>query len=212
MSKPNRLKSLWIRNHGHQQVRHRTPVTETLCQGHWHSKCLRRTKIYNNNKAVFQWAVSVTSKVIKNLNLRENIFHKCEQSKDVNVNHIPGIIKPSDIFTKKIKRKHTLQKSQWLHDGLPPWVSEIQSQNPLTNYILWKNSLLLFHTVGTNSYRQSRTKKRRSRTRHSNHSGNLTGSQTDRIKRSFLHCSWQGGVEGSWVNESWPQHLSIICS
>ena len=32
------------------------------------------TKIYNDNKAAVQWAASVTSKGIKHLNLRENMF------------------------------------------------------------------------------------------------------------------------------------------
>ena len=62
-----------------------------------------RTKIYNDNKAAVQWAASVTSKGIKHLNLRENIVRKCHQSKDVNVEHVPGIINPSDIFTKEMK-------------------------------------------------------------------------------------------------------------
>ena len=37
-SKPNRLKFLWSRNHGHQRVRHRTQVTETLFQRYWNSR------------------------------------------------------------------------------------------------------------------------------------------------------------------------------
>ena len=37
-SKPNRLKFLLGQNHGRQRVRHRTPVTETSCQRHWHSR------------------------------------------------------------------------------------------------------------------------------------------------------------------------------
>ena len=33
-----------------------------------------RTKIYNDNKAVAQWAASVNTKGIKNLNFRENML------------------------------------------------------------------------------------------------------------------------------------------
>ena len=32
------------------------------------------TKIYNNNNSAVQWEASVTSKVIKHLNLQENMF------------------------------------------------------------------------------------------------------------------------------------------
>ena len=59
-----------------------------------------RTKIYNDNKAAVQWAASVTSKGIKHLNLREKLVRECHQSKNVDVEHIPGIINPSNIFTK----------------------------------------------------------------------------------------------------------------
>ena len=58
------------------------------------------TKICNINKAAVQWADSVASKGIKHLNFRENMVYGCNQSKDVDADHIPGIINPSDIFTK----------------------------------------------------------------------------------------------------------------
>ena len=44
------------RNNGHQQVRHRNRVTETLCQRHWNSRGILSHKIYNDNKADVQWA------------------------------------------------------------------------------------------------------------------------------------------------------------
>ena len=59
-----------------------------------------RTKTHKDNKATVQWAASVTSKLIKPLNLQENMVFECHHSKDVDVDHIPGIINPSDIFTK----------------------------------------------------------------------------------------------------------------
>ena len=62
-----------------------------------------RTKIYNDNKAAVQWASSLTSKGIKHLNLQENMFWECHQSKDVDVEHITCIINTSDIFTKEMK-------------------------------------------------------------------------------------------------------------
>ena len=61
------------------------------------------TIIYNDNKAAVKWVASVTSKVIKHLNLEENIVREWHQSKDVDVEHIPGIINPSNIFTKEMK-------------------------------------------------------------------------------------------------------------
>ena len=47
------------------------------------------TKIYNDNKVAVQWAASVTSQVIKHLNLKETMVRECHQSKDVDVKHIP---------------------------------------------------------------------------------------------------------------------------
>ena len=62
-----------------------------------------RTKINNDNKASVQWAASVTSKVIKNLNLQENMAQEFHQSKYVEVEHISGIINPSNIFRKEMR-------------------------------------------------------------------------------------------------------------
>ena len=61
------------------------------------------TKIYNNNKTAVHWAASVTSKGIKHLNLKENMVQECYQSKYIYVEHIPGIINPSDIFMNEMK-------------------------------------------------------------------------------------------------------------
>ena len=59
-----------------------------------------RTKIYNGKQADVQWAPPLTSKGIKHLNLREKLVRECHQSKNVDVEHIPGIINPSNIFKK----------------------------------------------------------------------------------------------------------------
>ena len=71
-----------------------------------------KTKIYNDNKASFQWAASVTSKGINNLNLRENMVRGCNQSKDVDVKHFHIIINTSDIFTKEMK-DNTHSRNIW---------------------------------------------------------------------------------------------------
>ena len=63
------------------------------------------TKIYNDNKAAVQWAASLTSKGIKHLNFQGNIVRECHQSKHVDVDNIPEIINPSNIFMKEIKDK-----------------------------------------------------------------------------------------------------------
>ena len=42
-------------------------------------------------------------KIIQASKLLINMVRECQQSKDVDVEHIPGIINPSDIFTKKMK-------------------------------------------------------------------------------------------------------------
>ena len=98
------------------------------------------------------------------------------------------------------ERQHTLQKSRRLHDGLPPGFSEIHSQRSLTYYSCWQTPSIIFHTVRTNSSRQSRTQNRRSRTRGSKNSGNSVESQKDRFKRSSLHFYRRGGVDESRAN------------
>ena len=50
--------------------------------------------MYNDNKAAVQWEYFVTSKGINHFNLRENMVGECHQSKDVDIDHIPGFINP----------------------------------------------------------------------------------------------------------------------
>ena len=76
------------------------------------------TKIYNGNKACIQWAITVTKKCIKNLNLRENMVCERHQCKDMEVEHISEIINPSDIFTKEMKENtnyHNLRNSMMVY-------------------------------------------------------------------------------------------------
>ena len=87
----------------------------------------------------------MTSKVIKNLNLRENIFHKCQQSKDVNVNHIPGIIKPSDIFTKEIKRNTHFRN---LSDSMMVYLQDFLKYSHKTpSQIISSEKLLHYYSI-----------------------------------------------------------------
>ena len=61
------------------------------------------TTVYNDNQAAVDWSSSCTTKGIKHLNLRENQVRERHQAGDVSVTHIPGVINPSDIFTKEMK-------------------------------------------------------------------------------------------------------------
>ena len=128
----------------------------------------------------------------------------CEfyQSKDVDVNHIPGIINTSDIFTKKMKyNTHFRNLRDSMMVSLQAFLK--YSHNvPSHNISAENNSSLLFHTAITHSSKQSRTQNMCYRTRHPNHSGTSIGRQTDRIKRSSLHFFQHGGVDGSRVNGS----------
>ena len=61
------------------------------------------TPVYNDNQACIQWSSSCTSKNIKHMNLRENYVRESHQDGTVNIRHIPGVINPSDIFTKEMR-------------------------------------------------------------------------------------------------------------
>ena len=62
-----------------------------------------RTTVYNDNQAAVNWAASITTKGIKHLNLRENMVRECHLDGSVTFTHIPGVINPSDIFTKEMR-------------------------------------------------------------------------------------------------------------
>ena len=64
------------------------------------SECI---PVYNDNEACVSWSHSVTNKGTKHINLRENSLREAHLLKEVNVRHIPGVIKPSDLFTKEMK-------------------------------------------------------------------------------------------------------------
>ena len=79
---------------------HRTSISSHRANVTGTTEANNRTTLYNNNKACVQWSDSVTSNRIKNINIRENMVNKFHISKDINVEHIQGIINPSNIFTK----------------------------------------------------------------------------------------------------------------
>ena len=61
------------------------------------------TPVYNDNEACVSWSASVTNKGTKHMNLRENSVREAHLLQEVHVQHIPGKINPSDLFTKEIK-------------------------------------------------------------------------------------------------------------
>ena len=48
-------------------------------------------------------AKSITNKCIKHINLRDNKIHEITAAGDATIIHIPGVINPSNIFTKELK-------------------------------------------------------------------------------------------------------------
>jgi hypothetical protein len=61
------------------------------------------TIVYNDNQACVNWSASCTTKGIKHISLRENVIRERQAAGDVTITHIPGVINPSDIFTKELK-------------------------------------------------------------------------------------------------------------
>ena len=61
-----------------------------------------RAVVYNKNQACIKWSSSVTTKGVKYLNLRKNQVRERYHKDTVQVTHIPGIINPSNMFTKEI--------------------------------------------------------------------------------------------------------------
>ena len=105
------------------------------------------TNIYNDNKAAVQWAASVTSKVIKHLNLRENMVRECHQSKDVDVEHFPGIINPSDIFTKEMKNNTHFRN---LRDSMMVSLKTFLEYNHnVPTHIISANKILPYYSISS---------------------------------------------------------------
>jgi hypothetical protein len=59
--------------------------------------------VYNDNKAAVNWALSVTLKGTKHINLHENCVCENHQNGTVAIKHIPVVINSSDLFTKELK-------------------------------------------------------------------------------------------------------------
>ena len=78
---------------------------------------LSPTVVYNDNSACVQWAVSLTSKGLRHIQIRENAVCEGVQNKFVTIKHIEGKKNPLDIFTKEDKEvTHFLKIPSLLQD------------------------------------------------------------------------------------------------
>ena len=146
-----------------------------------------RTKIYNDNKAAVQWENSVTSKGIKHLNLRENMVWKCHQSKDVDVNHIPGIINQSNIFTKEMKDNTHFRNI--IDSIMVSLQAFLKYSHNVPTQIIYDNKILPYYSIRSEHIVPDSLdfQNMHSRTHCSKNSKNSIGGHTDRIKRYSLH-------------------------
>ena len=104
-----------------------------------------RTKIYNDKKAAVQWAASVTPKGIKHLNLWENMVREYHQFKDVDVEHIPGIINPSNILTKEMKDNTQYRN---LRDSMMVSLQEsLKYNHNVPTHIISANKILPYYSI-----------------------------------------------------------------
>ena len=63
----------------------------------------RPINVYNDNAACVQWAVNLTSKGLRHIQMRENAVRESVQNKFVTIKHIKGQVNLSDLFTKEDK-------------------------------------------------------------------------------------------------------------
>ena len=72
---------------------------------------------------------------------------ECHQSKDFDVDHIPGIINPSDIFTKEIKDNTQFRN---LRDSMMVSLQAFMKySHKVTTYIIYGNKPLPYYSIGS---------------------------------------------------------------
>ena len=87
----------------------------------------------------------MTSKGIKHLNLRENMVRGCHKSKYVDVEHIPGIINPSERFTKDTKdNTHIINIRGSIMVSLQAFLKYIPK---VTSHTVSAEKLLPYHSI-----------------------------------------------------------------
>ena len=73
------------------------------------------------------------------------MVHECHQSKDVDVNHIPGIINTIDIFTNKMKDNTHFR---YLRDSMMVSLQELLKYNHnVPTHIIFANKLLPYYYI-----------------------------------------------------------------
>ena len=87
----------------------------------------------------------MTSKGIKHLNLIENMIQECHQLKDVDVDHIPGIINPSNIFTKEMKdNTHFINIRDSMMVSLQAF---LKYSHNVPTHIIYSNKILPYYSI-----------------------------------------------------------------
>ena len=61
------------------------------------------TPIYNDNQGCVDWAKGTSTKGMRHMNIRDCAVRDSVQKSEINMLHIPGILNPSDIFTKEMR-------------------------------------------------------------------------------------------------------------
>jgi hypothetical protein len=61
------------------------------------------TLLYDDNQGTVDWAKGTSTKGMRHINLKDCVVRGSIQAKEVDLHHIPGVINPSDIFTKEMR-------------------------------------------------------------------------------------------------------------
>ena len=103
--------------------------------------------VFNDNQAAVDWAASVTTKGIKHLNLRENQVRERHHAGQVSVTHIPGVINPSDIFTKEMKDSAHFRR---LRDSIMVAKGALSRfQRPIPSELVRSEKILPYYQLGS---------------------------------------------------------------
>ena len=61
------------------------------------------TRLYNDNQGTVDWSKNTTTKGMRHIYLKDCAVRDISQAKEVDLDHIPGAVNPSDIFTKEMR-------------------------------------------------------------------------------------------------------------
>ena len=102
------------------------------------------TCLYNDNQGTVDWSKGTSTKGMRHINLKDCAVRDSIQADEIAIHHIPGVINPSDIFTKEMRnspnfimlrdsfmmsaesfRSYTTSSLVWMSAS---WVSGVPSQ------------------------------------------------------------------------------------